>query len=253
MTIGQSSTVPDPIAVDDSDSDSGSGSEEDEPLIPETDQDRRRTLLESDANAGKLKQTTLHDFANDFFWPPSQSSSSGSIGAFSPDRPRPGVEGKGRASVRGGSSVISSSSSKRPRKGTAGRSVGSKSLTDFFPLAPADEPGALETQQPNKKRKVQNTAAAGLSYGGLVQGEVDYRKKESLGMQAGSSRTLSDGRLSKSRGQSVGRSRLLDLMPDKAGEDCSGGGSIHMRDGEWSCLVCTLYVAYAIFDILWCD
>ncbi len=240
MSAGQLSTSPDPIIVNDLESDSGS--EEDEPLVPETDQDRRRTLLESDANAGKLKQTTLHDFANDFFLPPSRAYSSSTNSASTPDRPGPsttGVKGKGKASERGGTSVSSSSSSKRPRKDAAGRAVGSKSLTDFFPLAPADEPSAVETQQPNKKRKIQNTTT--LSYGGLVQGEVVYRKKESLGMQAGSSRMLSDNRLSKSRNQLAGRSRLLDLVPDRAAEDNGGGGSdIRMRDGEWSCLVCTL-------------
>ncbi|KAI0755885.1 WLM domain-containing protein [Irpex lacteus] len=123
------------------------GSEEGESFIPVTDQDRRRTLFQSDADTGKLKQTALHHFANDFFLPPSQAFSS--------------VKDKGKASERGEPSVITASSSKRSRKDTAGRAVGSKYLSDFLPLAPA-------------------------AYGSLVQGEVNYRKKKSLGMELGS-------------------------------------------------------------------
>ncbi|KAI0688490.1 hypothetical protein BC835DRAFT_1419085, partial [Cytidiella melzeri] len=50
------------VDLEDSDSESDS-------LTPETDQDRRQTLLDSDANAERLTQTTLDAFIDDFLMP----------------------------------------------------------------------------------------------------------------------------------------------------------------------------------------
>ncbi|KAI0091188.1 WLM domain-containing protein [Irpex rosettiformis] len=220
------------------DSVSGSESEYDEPENLETDQDRRRTLLESDANAGKLKQTTLYDFANDFLLPSSHA-------ATSSDNDSSTANGKSKASKRAGASMPVPSSSKRQRKVTAGRAVGNKSLTDFFTSEPetrnADEDSNDDRQQSKKQKKVQKSSSGSLSYGGLVQDEMTFRKKEALGMQAGSIRMLGDRRAAGSaNSQLAGRSRLLDLIPEKTTKGSSGGDHEAAKDAAWSCAVCTL-------------
>ena len=117
--------------------DSGSESDFEELGSTETDQDRRQLLKSGDVNAAKLKQTTLHDFANDFVLPPLKDGhSSKSAGA--------------------------ASSSKQTRKKAAEKAVGNKSLTDFFTMEPPStshdaEEEPTEDPRPSKKADRKST------------------------------------------------------------------------------------------------
>lgn len=196
-------------------------SDTDEDNPPETDQDRRRTMLEamSKGDIGNLK-ASARDFADDFLLPSAGPSSQDSAGAPC-DVQRLHVSGSTGTSS---SSQIPTSKpkGKAPMTGSASSSKRA-SISDYMDSVP-----------PGKKPK--------LSYGALVEGEVNHRKKEALGM-VDSGRKL---RVTSSLPQSApsqerakhSTSKLLDLVPDKAPALSRGPSA---RGSEpWACKVCTL-------------
>lgn len=227
--------------------DAGSGSDSDEnndstQFVAETDQDRRRTMLESDGD-GKGLKASFGDFVDDFVFPTFDGSDSEMQAASrtGPTISSGSSKGKGKEKAPARSGEVPQPPSKRPRSeiSSKGKGKGSKAikpLTDFFaPASTSRVPGDSEPGEQAPKKKTRKTTS--LSYGDFVQGEVRHRKKEALGMQAGSSRTLGDAR----QAAPAGRSRLLDLGP--AGQASSSEQSGNRGDGQgWTCLVCTLCV-----------
>ncbi|EKM58369.1 uncharacterized protein PHACADRAFT_117246 [Phanerochaete carnosa HHB-10118-sp] len=193
---------------------------EDGPEAQETDSDRRRTMLESmtgDDDMSKLK-ASFKDFEDDFLPP----DAGGSTSHANPDMPC-----DIQSLPRTGSTSAASSS--RPLKGKArmtDASLSSKdqrSITDFIDV---------DSDRPSKKLK--------LSYGAIVKDEVNYRKKEALGM-LGSGRALADSSSANRTPSSTPtavegpRSNLLDLIPGNSLSKPSAPS-----DSSWNCLVCTL-------------
>lgn len=199
-------------------------SDTDEDNPPETDQDRRRAMLDSmsKGDIGNFK-ASARDFADDFLLPsagPSGSSSQGSVDAPC-DVQRLHVSGSTGTSS---SSQIPTSKpkGKAPMTGSASSSKRA-SISDYMDSGP-----------PGKKPK--------LSYGALVEGEINYRKKEALGM-IGSGRKLGVTSSLPRSAPSQERAKqstlkLLNLAPDKAPalfRRLSARGS-----EPWTCKVCTL-------------
>ncbi|KAI0342765.1 WLM-domain-containing protein [Trametopsis cervina] len=242
-TSGPSSTSAKPEPSEDTDSGSDSDENNDSTqFVAETDQDRRRTMLESDGD-GKGLKASFGDFVDDFVFPTFDGSDSEMQAASrtGPTISSGSSKGKGKEKAPARSGEVPQPPSKRPRseisskgKGKGKGSEAIKPLTDFFaPASTSRVPGDSEPGEQAPKKKTRKTTS--LSYGNFVQGEVRHRKKEALGMQAGSSRTLSDAR----QAASAGRSRLLDMKP--AGQASSSEHSGNRDEGQgWTCLVCTL-------------
>jgi hypothetical protein len=229
---------------------SNSDDDEQESFKPETDEDRRQTLLESDANAGKLRQTTLEDFAAGFLFPSSMSHADDDVLSIDrlgdtvaidvPSSINTETKGKGKASGHT-STPVPSSSKRRHSEVNRKEQTSTESLADFFTCESSSTSHTVENAMEGRPpKKVQKTNS--LTYGGIVQDEVNYRKKELLGMQAGSSRTLGAGQTE----QTTGRSKLLDLVPARREEQSAK--PLRPPSRSWSCMVCTLCVAF-----LWSD
>lgn len=191
-----------------------SDSDDDRPA--ETDQDRRRTLLDSmsESEAGTLKTFTT-DFADDFILPsagPSGSRTSAGGGTI------PAVNG------HGASSSTASSSNKGKNRGvpmtppTSGQQD-QKTIAEY-----------LDPSRPSKKRK--------LSYGNLVEEEINYRQKEALGMSGGGQKlgaTSARSSVARSNSGQPGSPRVSNFPSESATPQFIG-----KQSASWSCQVCTL-------------
>lgn len=182
------------------------GSDTDEHVLPETDQDRRHTMLEamSASDIAQLK-ASAQDFADDFFLPSPAKPS----GSASPSHANTSCDVQ-RLSIPG-----SSTSTKHPPKD--GRSLTNtppdekrkgKSISEY-----------LDPSRPTKKQK--------LPYGALVSEEVKYRKQEALGM------TGNGRKLGETSGAELTGSGLLGKPPV---------AKLPHTEDAWACEVCTLYV-----------
>lgn len=180
---------PDPNDGEDNDSDPESDFE----IIPETDSDRRRAMLESgsgssdDAGNTKLKDTTLKDYWDDFIIPKASSSTSGS-------------------------------QSKAKGKDTR-KDDGLKQSTLGGGVVPDKDDGKAKGGAKNGR---------GLALGNIVQDEVDYRKKEALGMTK-----------EQSEGRKLG-GRLRSVAAVDAASDSARPQTVGRASSRWACLVCTL-------------
>ncbi|ETW83060.1 hypothetical protein HETIRDRAFT_450748 [Heterobasidion irregulare TC 32-1] len=185
----------------------GSGSESDgTEELRETDQDRRRTMLDSmeSSDLDGLKSGTLDDCWRDFILPKSTKPRTG------PPPAEAEANLKGRQTATAGPSSLPDTDT---RQGTPSK-----------PSAARARSGAPAA----KKRR---------GIGNIVLDEVEYRKKESLGLAAtGNARTLGNA---------------PHNPPSRSGGDpgCAGSNSDAVngsreRNAEsslaWSCLVCTL-------------
>ncbi|KIP08196.1 hypothetical protein PHLGIDRAFT_23623 [Phlebiopsis gigantea 11061_1 CR5-6] len=190
---------------DESDSDDGRPTE--------TDQDRRRTMLDSmsESEAGTLKAFAT-DFADDFILPSAGASGSQtSVGGGPPST----------ASSTGVSPSTDSLANRGKGKGTLIRSPPDekqyqKSIADY-----------LDPSRLSKKRK--------FSYGNLVEDEIDHRQKEALGMTGGGKKlgaaSTSSGVARGNRGQSGVSSFPEESAPPQL---------LDTQSASWSCQVCTL-------------
>ncbi|EIM91267.1 WLM-domain-containing protein [Stereum hirsutum FP-91666 SS1] len=165
----------------DSDSDSS-----DFEIVPETDSDRRRAMLDSDPTGNaKLKGTNgkLEDFWDEFIIPRASSSSSGS-------------QPKGKEKE---TNVPSGATAKKDGDGLKQRTL---------------DGGAVGTGSDVKGNGKGAAKGRGMVLGNIVQDEVEYRKKEALGM---------------TKEQSEGRT--LGGNTKRPGPGLESG---------WACLICTL-------------
>lgn len=184
----------------DSDSDSS-----DFEIVPETDSDRRRAMLDSDPTGNaKLKGTNgrLEDFWDEFIIP--KASSSSSSGSQSKEK---------EASV--------------PSGVTAKKDVGGLKQRTL-------DGGAVGSGSDVKGKGKGAGKGRGMVLGNIVQDEVEYRKKEALGMTK-----------EQSEGRTLGGTKRLGPKPEP-------GSGVAPRDGsplvpmpgeasaKWACLICTL-------------
>lgn len=182
----------------------------------ETDQDRRRTMLDSmsASEAGTLKAFAT-DFADDFILPSAGPASSSQTSA-----------GGGPLSTASGTGVSRSATSLSNRvkgKGTSilsstGEKRDQKSIAEY-----------LDPSRLSKKRK--------LSYGNLVEDEIDHRQKEALGMTGGGQKL---GAASTSSGVARGnRGQSRSGVPSFPGESAPPQ-LLDTQSASWCCQVCTL-------------
>ncbi|KAK7690690.1 hypothetical protein QCA50_005789 [Cerrena zonata] len=199
-----------------SEGEDGSGSEYDD-TPPETDQDRRRALLESvDKSDLDNVKPSWSELEKEFIFPQN-------------DAPEEPVAGSSRPHTRprapGPILVIDDSDEEHePEHNEDDAQILTSSRTT------ATNPSTSQSLSgpPQKKQKI--------SYGSIVQDEIRQRTKESLGM-SGPGRTLSGSRSKEPQRQQTLPETLstpkLQIMSDSESGLINGGD-------EWSCLVCTL-------------
>lgn len=180
----------------DQDSDSDSSDFE---IIPETDSDRRRAMLHSDPTGNaKLKGSNgrLEDFWDEFIIPKASSSQS---------------KGKEKET-----NIPSGATAKKDVGGLKQRTL---------------DGGAVGTGSDVKGNGKGAAKGRGLVLGNIVQDEVEYRKKEALGMTK-----------EQSEGRTLGGTKRPGPKPEP-------GSGVAQRDGsptpggesaKWACLICTL-------------
>ncbi|TFK47837.1 WLM-domain-containing protein [Heliocybe sulcata] len=184
---------------------------------PETDQQRRETMLES-MNGSELEglKTSAADFFKDFFLPaPPKTRSTGEkdpldlIDLTSDNEPVPSSLSHVTSSKAGPSNI------KPPGKISTTHSSSSKRQT-LLGDSPSSRPSAQESRRGNQGRQ--------LRLGNLVQDEVDLRKKESLGLALGGARNK------------------LGATPSNAPHTHSPSRSsrAQVEVEEWACAMCTL-------------
>ncbi|OJT07459.1 hypothetical protein TRAPUB_1702 [Trametes pubescens] len=215
----------------------------------ETDQDRRRVMLESTNGAGldSLK-ASQRDFFADFILPPTASSSQSA--------PRPSVSSS-QADASGkdlGTIELSSDEEEAqlpscdvqslPKGGTAATASSSTKGKD---RAPPTDSGQrpdlglwLHAGGSRAKKPAEKAGKTGkLPLGALVQEEIQLRKRESLGM-SGSGRRLGDAPSGSTRQRRPDDRPPTDRIAGAQGD----GAQADVR--AWSCQVCTLYVGFAL-------
>lgn len=200
-----------------SDQEDDSGSEYGD-TQPETDQDRRRALLESmDKSDLDNVKPSWSELEKEFIFPRNDTVIS------SPEEPVAGPS-RPRAPIATGPVIFIDDSDEEQDDTqllTSSRSTGTIPSTSQSPSGP-----------PQKRRKI--------SYGSIVQDEIRQRTKESLGM-SGPGRTLGG-----SRGKEPPRQRTLPetLSTPKLQITSDSESGLISRGDEWSCLVCTLWVSF---------
>ncbi|KAH9942766.1 WLM-domain-containing protein [Amylocystis lapponica] len=204
QTRGTSSTAP-------ASRDESSGEEEDEP-VPETDEDRRRTMLDmmaqTDLEGLKVSRT---DFSSDFVY-----TSPGSSQPQPPDHPEEAASRLQLSTpLTGAGSASTSNTTSAKGKGVLTNQSKHATLEDW-----ADCGGP----EPSRKKRPQ------VPYGALVRDEVTHRTKEALGMAS------TDG------GRRLGEAHTMSAARDDGG--ARSPAHAPKRDGGsesgWACLVCTL-------------
>lgn len=188
--------------------------------VQETDQDRRRVMLDSmdgtDLENLKAAQT---DFSTDFMFPVNDSSLSRPLFSEEPEQDDDiHILSMSGATAAGGSSISSTK-----RDGKWRKTPQEQTLEDCLELA---EPSASSSK---KNRDV--------PYGALLKDEIELRKRESLGM------TGSGQRLGGNRRSSNSTSAIQPGQRDKETQKSDRSPAppaAPERMSEWTCLVCTL-------------
>ncbi|OCH95379.1 WLM-domain-containing protein [Obba rivulosa] len=212
----------------------------------ETDQDRRRTMLEAmgQSDLEDLK-TTRTDYSDEFVFPSPASRDSGSTPPSGRQRPSRhelevvsdsseldrAVAGLScdvqTASQAGPTATSSATENQGSSVGTRGTQSVKGKATDARPsqtgLGDSLDPGNA-TDVPKKNK---------VSYGNIVKSEMHLRKKESIGLAAGGGgRRLGGGFSHISRNAQP--SQATNLSADY------GSGDRRGEVEDWACLVCTL-------------
>lgn len=229
--------------------DSGSEGSDDEGLR-ETDQDRRRTMLEAmgQADLEGLKNDRT-DYSDDFVFPPPSRPGGQSLpgGRWRSQERTPEVVSdssdvnledvgpscdvqtltQASSTATTSATHISGSHSRGARSGKERAASNGRESQVNLEREDWSEPGQSSTGQKNKV----------VSYGNIVKSEVDLRRKEALGMAPTSgARRLGRSSAASSRGTGEPPSRDIGAQLSGSHQDDRG------RVDEWSCLVCTLYV-----------
>ncbi|KAH9945164.1 WLM-domain-containing protein [Epithele typhae] len=229
--------------------------------IQETDQDRRRVLLEAadTSELDALKAWQL-DYSSDFILP-------------SADLPAPGPSARGNDSTnKGRKAQLGPDNIKQPLDGSAGRPAiaqdiqthGAASnpaahsqnarpparrppaglqLTQISP--PLPNSGNKRTPQGGSAHSFQTAPAAAGGLRGFAQAEIATRKREGLGMGPGARRTLG-APPSNSNPDAGSRQRTLEDVVRQGGTLGRHGPSVSnatdedSAEGAWPCGVCTL-------------
>ncbi|KAI0077919.1 WLM-domain-containing protein [Panus rudis PR-1116 ss-1] len=199
--------------------------------IPETDQDRKRTLLES-MDQGELDsmKTSCIDLTGDDFIFPIQSNDPG------PSRQRRSSPSQTKFAKQKEAdiSLIEISDDEEPE---AAPSCDVKRLRD--PNVAATSSSVLnqtgkKSSDSSRPKKKQKTAS-----GPLVMDEMQTRKKEALGM-VGPGRTLGSPGPSKSGSLRSTQPTLTESFQRSKDTSPTDLARKEQSDKEWSCLVCTL-------------
>ncbi|KAI0359833.1 WLM-domain-containing protein [Trametes cingulata] len=217
--------------------------EEDFEVLPETDQDRRRAMLES-TNETELEnlKTSKQDLFSDFVMPPaaipdasppqagpSRETHLGTIELSSDydsdDRPQPACDVQ--SLPRGGTAASAGMPSKGKQKESRARDSHQTGIGTWL------ESGS---SGPGVKRRSEQ--AGKLPYGALVQDEIHARKKESLGMSGNGRRLGRAPQGSKSPHSRVSREADCPSQAESTAAPKRTAGPD--PDAQWSCEVCTL-------------
>ncbi|KAL1949510.1 hypothetical protein VTO73DRAFT_8391 [Trametes versicolor] len=209
----------------------------------ETDQDRRRVMLESTDGAGldSLK-ASQRDFFADFILPPTAFNSK------STSRPTPSSSRAAPSGMDLGTSELSSDEEvppwscdvqSLPKGGTAATASSSTKGKDrVSPTDSSKQPDLgtwLHGSGNGAKKPAEKAGKAGkLALGALVQDEIQLRKRESLGM-SGNGRRLGDA-----PSGSTPRQRRPDDPPPSDRVAGAQGDGARADARPWSCQVCTL-------------
>ena len=191
-------------------------SSEDEDAKPETDQDRRRALLESiDKSDLDGMRTSWSELEKEFIFATTQN-----------DAPSEPVAGPSRPRPPNNSIIVIDDSDEDFDDGNESNDD-TQLLTSSKSTATTP---SSHSKPPQKKQRI--------SYGSIVKDEIQQRTKESLGM-SGPGRTLggssdSSGPSSSSRRKEPLRQQTLSGSHDFRAETVQDDAL------EWSCLVCTL-------------
>lgn len=244
-----------PVSSSKSAQDESNDDESDYEDTPETDQDRRRAVLDS-ADRSELDglKAWQRDYSLDFVFPPSASSSStsqpkagsrsstkhasskgtdwGTIELSSDDEDDGPPRGCDTQQLpTGGAAAASATGSLDKGKGkqkapSSPAGAGVRVGLDAW-LHGKDSPGTASLT--NKQQE--------LSYGSIVQDEIKQRRKQTLGMD-GPGKRLGNSESSSARRFLMDRRRTSTVAPDGADEK-----SQPPRAGTgWTCEVCTLWV-----------
>ena len=230
----------------------------------ETDQDRRRTLLESmstgdveSVRSSGLKQMLI----DEFILPPVAAPETPAAGpSKSRRRGRESPDGKSDGSESTADTKEQNGKSEPPRKKARTAATWSSATA-----AGGNLDGVAPSVGKGKHPAKPSTSARDLSYGAIVEEEVAFRRNEALGLVGkGTSRSVgakipADGQ-ERSAGSSP-RSRRLDVVAQSSPardvvdltaerSDSTVATLTHTPDltlrrdsgdgGEWTCFVCTL-------------
>ncbi|CAL1716689.1 unnamed protein product [Somion occarium] len=217
---------PEDIATQDQEGDVSSDGED---APPETDQDRRRTLLETADNLEDLK-TSWSTIGDDFVFPSSTQDTKPSRRKQASTSP---VAGPSRPPIPSSSNsvIVIEDSDEEPACDT--QILTKSSSTATATASDACDPLSA-SGRPRKKQKT--------LYGSIVEDEVQHRKKEALGM-LGPGRTLG-GPSSTIRGgtsqTTVPQSSPSTSLRQQSQPSRTTGVLDNEVGSEWTCLVCTL-------------
>ncbi|KAI0367791.1 WLM-domain-containing protein [Pilatotrama ljubarskyi] len=214
---------------------------------PETDQDRRRAMLEStDQTELDGLKTSKKDFFADFILPrpappakpgtlsnasssqagPSRRTHLGTIDLSSDedDRPQPACDVQ--SLPQGGTGASAGTSSKGKQRASSARAPRQVGFGTW-----SDSGGSGTERSPGQTGK--------LSYGALVQDEILTRKNESLGMSSTGRRlgAAPQGSKSPHLPQASGKAARSSPQDSIAAQENTPQADI---DASWSCRVCTL-------------
>ena len=188
-------------------------SSEDEDIKPETDQDRRRVLLESiDKSDLDSMKTSWSELEKEFIFAATQNDAP-SEPVAGPSRPRP---------PNNPIIVIDDSDEDNDDGNESNDDIQLLTSSKTTATTPSSH-----SKPPQKKQRI--------SYGSIAKDEIQQRTKESLGM-SGPGRPLggSSGPGSSSRSKEPLRQQTLSGSHDFRAETVQDDAL------EWSCLVCTL-------------
>lgn len=224
-------TKPEPVS--DPDDHSGSDSEG-EDVKPETDQDRRRVLLESiDKSDLDDMKTSWSELGKQFIFPEPNTT------AILEKQLSEPIAGPSRPLSQAAQPIIISDDEDDDHEGHDDTHILSSSRST------ATSP--IRSAPPKEKQKI--------SYGSIVQDEIEQRKKEALGM-SGPGRTLGGTTSTSTRSGKEPQRQQTRLNPLLTPIPLREPGSSNIprpsktkscnvseQDREWSCLVCTLWVS----------
>ncbi|KZT07806.1 WLM-domain-containing protein [Laetiporus sulphureus 93-53] len=207
-------------------------------LLPETDQDRRRAMIDTAEGADELEglRSSRADVWADFFVRAASSSSLKQRTAV----PDAGCDVQ-KVGAAGGTGAISSGSGSGSTKKVKrmGREEDQPMLEDWLPSA------ALPSGSSSTGKKPRQTGKSAIPYGSLVEDEVKLRKRESFGLTGWGQRLGDGSELASTRLSALARGCKPNAADASEGANATlNSTSAQSRSPspseEWTCLMCTL-------------